>query len=96
MLNHRFSPIDRRGFLLLVRSRACSAPPDATRGGEPQAVTTPPTVKGGARSRLMDLEQKGKDAAAKTPKKNDRRSRNVSLFHHRPLHRPDWAFPDRC
>jgi hypothetical protein len=68
MLNYRFSPIDRRGFLFgALAGVLCAAGCDS--GGEPQTVTAPPTVKGGARSRLMDLEQKGKDAAAKTPKK---------------------------
>jgi hypothetical protein len=69
MLNHRFSPIDRRGFLYLGALAGVFCAVGCDSGGEPQAITAPPTVKGGARSRLMDLEQKGKDAAAKTPKK---------------------------
>ena len=64
MLNHRFSPIDRRGFLHLgaLAGLCCAAGCDS--GGEPKPVTSPPTTTGG-RKNLKMLEDKAAGAPAK-------------------------------
>jgi hypothetical protein len=63
MHNHRFSPIDRRGFLRLgaLAGVLCAAGCDSA--SEPKTITSPP-IESGTRKRLKMIE----DKAAEGPK----------------------------
>jgi hypothetical protein len=64
MLNHRFSSIDRRGFLHLGALAGVFCAVGCDGGGEPKPVETPP-VEGGTRKRLKMIEDKAGEVPAK-------------------------------
>jgi hypothetical protein len=64
MLNHRISPIDRRGFFHLGALAGVFCAIGCDSGGEPKPVTSPPTTTG-ARKNLKMLEEKAAGAPGK-------------------------------
>jgi hypothetical protein len=62
--------MDRRGFLCFgALTGMFFAAGCENGGGEPTAVTTPPTIESGNRKKLDKFVEKGAAIAEKTPKK---------------------------